>query len=346
MIQPRSCRLASPRGFTLVELLVVIGIIGTLVGLLLPAVQAARESARRTTCTNNMKQLGIALQTHHDARNRLPPAACKHLPPFGTGTSTASNVWGSSGFVFLLPFLEEQTMYDKWKFDDSNYVLPWVAPTPVHQKQRMPQLRCPSSTLPEWNLWKSGAVSALSSYVPVSGAINGLITSPPFAETRVSNQSSGGGIISSGGMLFQSSQMRLKDCTDGLSKMLVIGEQSDFLRDSAGVRQPWSASSCFGWQIGLAGTGTNSDGYNYTTVRYPPNLKTNSWSAGTNGVGSGLCSGSGVWPTNVPLNSPHPGGVSALLLDGAVIFLADGVNLQTLAQLATRDDGGTVDVQW
>jgi len=327
--------------FTLVELLVVIAIIGTLVGLLLPAVQAARESARLSQCKNNLKQLGIALQTHHDAKNKLPPAACKHLPPFGTGTSTASSTWGSSGFVFLLPFLEEQPMYDKWKFDDSNYTVGNFVGA-VYRNRTMPVLRCPSTPFLLMDQYFGTGMRA--SYVTVTGAINGLITSPPYTETRVFSQSSGGGIISSGGMLFQASQMRLKDCTDGLSKMLVIGEQSDFLFDTAKVAQPWSASSCFGWQIGLTGSASNTDGYNFTTIRYPPNLKSNAWVANSGGVGSGPFCGGGV-PTNVPLNSPHSGGVSALLLDGAVIFLADTVSLQTLAQLATRDDGGTVSIE-
>jgi prepilin-type N-terminal cleavage/methylation domain-containing protein len=320
--------------FTLIELLVVIAIIGVLVGLLIPAVQAARESARRISCSNKLKQLGIALQTHHDAHNRLPPAACKHLPPFGTGTSVAANKWGSSGFVFLLPFIEEQAMFDQWKFDDSNYTVGNTSGA-VYRNKPMPGLRCPSTSVPLWDQFFKN--SARTSYVPVTGAVNGLITSPAFTETRVAS-GDGGRLIGSGGMLFQSSSLRLKDCTDGLSKMLVIGEQSGFLVDAAGTQQPWSASGCFGWQIGLAGTGTNSDGYNYATIRFALNQKANSWVANTNGVGMSPFCGGG-WHTNVPLNSAHPGGVSALLLDGAVVFLAETASLQTLAQLATRDDG-------
>jgi prepilin-type N-terminal cleavage/methylation domain-containing protein len=91
-------------GFTLVELLVVIAIIGILVALLLPAIQAAREAARRSQCGNNLKQIGIALQNYHDTYKRFPIGARNGI----------GNNWGASFYVGLLPFMEQQSLFERW----------------------------------------------------------------------------------------------------------------------------------------------------------------------------------------------------------------------------------------
>ena len=166
-------------GFTLVELLVVIAIIGTLVGLLLPAVQSARESARRSNCQNKLKQIGLAVHQHHDAKGRLPPSGAADTSPFGT---SATGTWASSWLVYLLPFMEEQQLYDSWKFNGSGYA---IFPTNAYGVA-MPGLRCPSSSLPQSRSFGTD-IMARSSYVPICGAVNGLITSPAYAETRTSN---------------------------------------------------------------------------------------------------------------------------------------------------------------
>jgi prepilin-type N-terminal cleavage/methylation domain-containing protein len=117
------------RGFTLVELLVVIAIIGVLVALLLPAVQAAREAARRSSCQNNLKQIALACHNYHDTTGKLPPA------------STATNLAGSSGFAAILPFLEQSNLYSLYDFSQGNS-------SPVNLaavSQKVPTYLCPSA---------------------------------------------------------------------------------------------------------------------------------------------------------------------------------------------------------
>src|SRR6478609_9647373 len=99
-------------GFTLVELLVVIAIIGVLVALLLPAVQAARESARRMQCTNQMKQLGLALHNFHDT-NKIFPAALDEL----TTSPSTGNLWKASWVPHILPYIEQQALFQAYRFD-------------------------------------------------------------------------------------------------------------------------------------------------------------------------------------------------------------------------------------
>src|SRR5262249_47852710 len=135
-LQPSSPR----RGFTLVELLVVIAIIGVLVALLLPAIQAAREAARRSSCTNNMKQLGLAMQNFHDTKKHLPsatrPARNSSPPRLGV-------------FTQLLPFFEEQNIYDQYDFNlnwsNPNASAPKTIPNAKLVGLRLPVFVCPTT---------------------------------------------------------------------------------------------------------------------------------------------------------------------------------------------------------
>ena len=134
------------RGFTLVELLVVIAIIGILIALLLPAVQAAREAARRSQCTNNLKQLALAVHNYADTHKAFPP---KKMGTSGSGGCTTHNAEYGSGWVRLLPFYEQQALYDQWSSPQGSYPAfgpcPWSGGDayPLYRTQ-VKALLCPS----------------------------------------------------------------------------------------------------------------------------------------------------------------------------------------------------------
>src|SRR5580765_2165272 len=101
-------------GFTLIELLVVIAIIAILIALLVPAVQKVRDAAARSQCGNNLKQIGIALHSYHDARKVLPPGASADKAPWKNPTTAADADWGSSWMIYLLPYIDQGPLANVW----------------------------------------------------------------------------------------------------------------------------------------------------------------------------------------------------------------------------------------
>ncbi len=149
-------------GFTLVELLVVIAIIGILIALLLPAVQAAREAARRSQCTNNLKQLGLALHNYHDANTKLPPGWLQKY----VGTALSSTGWGWGSFV--LPFVEQQSLFDIIQPGQGSL---WAATAEVAKlaamQQELKAYRCPSDIQTVTNSGRliNGQALTVSNYI-------------------------------------------------------------------------------------------------------------------------------------------------------------------------------------
>jgi prepilin-type N-terminal cleavage/methylation domain-containing protein/prepilin-type processing-associated H-X9-DG protein len=333
-------------GFTLIELLVVIAIIAVLIGLLVPAVQKVREAASRTQCQSNLRQIGIALHMHHNARGRLPPGGANDQPPFGTDAPN-SNHWGSSWMVYILPYIEQENLYRQWQFsNNSGYLNPHD--NMVASGVEIPLYFCPSSPLPHFQaINQHNAVASTGNYVGISGAVPGLI--PGFTEDRI-NSLPCGGQISGGGVLIPNGQLRFGHIADGTSTTMAMSEHSNWIADNTGQPRDWRATQPWGWYLGVKSPGIpphfdNNGGDNrepgLTTIRYPVNHRpTGGWANDVTNTGVGIggytvnCTGA-----NIPLNSTHTGGVNILLCDGSVRFLSDSTSLNVLAQLATRDDG-------
>jgi len=202
-------------GFTLIELLVVIAIIAVLIALLLPAVQQAREAARRSQCINNLKQLGLALHTYHDTMNVFPPG---WLGVQGGGP----NMQGPSGFAWgshILPYLDQSPLYNQVNFNvsciDPNNALARQAVISV--------LRCPTD--PSTNTWampQEGSPTTILTTLPTANYVGSFGTqgfediceNPPFPAAQ----------CTSNGMFFHNSSTRMRDVVDGTSNTVFLGE--------------------------------------------------------------------------------------------------------------------------
>lgn len=331
-------------GFTLVELLVVIAIIGVLVALLLPAIQASREAARRSACSSNLRQIGIGLHSYESANGVFPP-----------GLTSPANGAGDSFFVALLAHIEEMALATRWRFaragGGGNTV--WVnsANYNLMNGKVVPTFRCASSTLPTLGGVAGNASIKLqqADYIGVSGAVDGLI--PGFTETtqRVGSNTSGccgGSKLSGGGVLFPNSRVKVAAIRDGTKTTMLVSEVSEWLNDTSNTRRDWR--SPHGWTIGngdttnystntppnwMGPTYSNVRMFNLATIRYQIN-QNNGWSG--NCATDGICQNHG---NNQPLRSAHLGGVMAVFGDGSVQFLSDSTAIDILARMATRDDG-------
>ena len=320
------------RAFTLIELLVVIAIIAVLIALLLPAVQQAREAARRSQCKNNLKQIGLALHNYHDTYLRFP---C----PFGIeALSGGAEQWGHSQWVGLLPYMDQAPVFNQWNFNAPHEG--WNGNQTLVQNAKLPILKCPSSPLDGTSPNIPGA--QLSHYFGISGAVpRGQFVDWTGINDQATNNSGVAeqpwGYTSNRGMMTWGGK-NISKCTDGTSNTIIEGEISNYVFDATGnVRDDRRPSRRWSWAMGgLTGWRDWAPQVSNVCIRYAPNSRV----LGSNGL---------VWPgwddasgSNCPLNSAHTGGVHVLMTDGAVRFISDNIDMGTLAILAVRDDGKPV----
>jgi len=292
------------RAFTLVELLVVIAIIGVLVALLLPAVQAAREAARRMQCGNHLKQIGLALQNYHDVYQSLPFGARARFVQ-STGTAPVGQNWGPSWYVGILPFVEAKNMSDLIEqvsvtnpnLADLSLTNPPRTVAAVAHNAKLNWMLCPSSPLPQQEILQTNRTinSTVPSYVGISGAtsqnLNSQSGEPPFWETRLKPPASSntpavngantptGSQQSYGGMLVPNEAYGIAAALDGTSNTMVVSEIADYfyVRDSvASSRARIRIDGSYGnggtggftggwWWIGV-GPGTPNSGTTYGSI--------------------------------------------------------------------------------
>jgi len=318
MAASRRGRDAGVTGFTLVELLVVIAIIGTLVGLLLPAVQAAREAARRSTCTNNVKQLALGFQVYHDANNILPSAENKY---------TAAGYWQvpfKTWAVDLMPFIEMADAYSKF---DPAIGLRTSDASKALDKVVYPTARCPSnpyaasfkpkvsSRYADGN-WPGGNTQT-SCYSVCTGPAqdNGCGLESPCGASVGCESCSGNrwlnSLAESPGMFKPNMffQCRLKNVTDGLSKTIMLSERRGELNSyGGGVFSSDVQGVCTWLRINSSYINENSD----------------------------------TDASNRGASSNHPGGATFAMADGAVVFLENDTDYIVYNRLGNRADGKVV----
>ncbi|MCP4785588.1 MAG: DUF1559 domain-containing protein [Fuerstiella sp.] len=295
-------RSALKQGFTLIELLVVIAIIAVLVSLLMPAVQQAREAARRTQCKNNIKQLGLAMHNYHGVHRSFPPGWVDQ------NGGIAAN-WGWC--VYIMPMIEQANLYTRLAVGVESLGRSLDNPVKLRLMTKpLPGFRCPSDTAPDVNnqntLRSDNGVehaAAISNYIGTNGG----------AEWRQTDI---------GGTFGQNSRIRIRDFTDGTSNTLMIGERAWVLLNPVTGQVSCKAGSIYGvssdgtgfrqrhaMAMGLYGINqTGPDNVSQPVLSPPLDQCTRSY------------------------NSRHVGGAQFLLADGSVRFVSENIE---------RDQSGT-----
>jgi prepilin-type N-terminal cleavage/methylation domain-containing protein len=338
------------RGFTLIELLVVISIIGVLIALLLPAVQAAREAARRAQCINNLKQIGLALHNYESANGSFPTGAF-FTSPRDVQPCTSNN--GHTMFSLILPYLEATNVYNSINFlipenhnvpSSSGAVDYWGAYQATAFCLRQNFYLCPSD---QWGRQQMNSIATVinsagasnpyspTSYAGVAGTIE-IMWYGYWGSTRNYCEA-----IEPNGMFGKNYTYRISDNTDGTSNTLYVGETSRYFNEPVSTLNFWNrGSGAFGDDIG--GVRPQTVAYTVPMINAQPTGVTPSY----------LNDPFNWWNyNNYPqsknegsfgFRSFHPGGANFLAGDGTVKFVKQTINLLVYQGLGTRSNGEVI----
>jgi prepilin-type N-terminal cleavage/methylation domain-containing protein/prepilin-type processing-associated H-X9-DG protein len=299
--------------FTLVELLVVIAIIGVLVALLLPAVQAAREAARRTQCTNNLKQWALAVQTYDDA-NKLYPTGrmgCDCWTGDVCGTRPSSTRPGTSGFVLLLPQMEQQSLYDQLGFQKgaiapatpcagvTDDTAGWSTGITQLLALQPKSVVCPSNTAK-----KVSGGWGIGSYAFNHGTYGASLGTDQVNLKHYNT-----------GVFMYRTEIKPRDVTDGLSNTIFIGEVADGHDDNNSNK----------WMIASRHTDSLRSTENPLNTPISAPIFLDLYGLKVNGA----------------FSSKHPRGALFAFGDGHVQYVSDNINLTTYRAWSTRGGGET-----
>jgi prepilin-type N-terminal cleavage/methylation domain-containing protein/prepilin-type processing-associated H-X9-DG protein len=313
--------------FTLIELLVVIAIIAVLIGLLVPAVQKVRAAAARTQCSNNLKQLGLALHSYHGVFQKFPPASVTKGPdPFNICNYGTPNI---SGLFYLLPYIEQDALFKQFNYTTGVQHYPWTVATggtaatqanAAASRTDVSIFLCPSDpgASVQWsrNCGHSTETSGGTNYVFCSGPGSGVYWVANLLSTPTNYNLDLGGIFQNNGA------NAIRNVIDGTSNTLAMAETlkvvdyDDAAVSNKGGKPAWASG--FLTQI----TFTTGGGINPAFPCKGPNTTSNNANCG--------------YPRPAALQSQHDNGVNALLADGSVRFISSGVTQATLDALATR----------
>jgi prepilin-type N-terminal cleavage/methylation domain-containing protein/prepilin-type processing-associated H-X9-DG protein len=316
------------RGFTLVELLVVIAIIGLLIALLLPAVQAAREAARRVQCQNNLRQLALATLNFESAARHFPSGMQQKL------YATAPVYRGSSLFVYMLPHIEEVKLRQAWDFvDPGNNTLGGAT---ARTATVLPMLLCPSDLIDQnpvlsnsvyYGLTSYGGNGGTRSYFPSQASVDGMFHTTDSASEPNPNQRA----------------VWLREISDGTSKTLLLGERNhnDPNFETFAAKGWCDSLKTWGWW-GPSGA-RKAVGHVTMSAATPINYQLPFTIGAANKASPPANSGTDfqyyaylrfcAWGSN------HPGGANFTMADGSARFIDDGVALSVLQAISTRAGG-------